>query len=153
MSRAAVQRRHATNDHPEPERVHLPYGELRIGTDIVSVARIRASLERFGERFEVRLFTAAERDYCLRMGGRAAEHFAARFAAKEAVLKLLRPDSAAPDWRDIEIRRDPAGWCSVVLYGAAEAMARAQGIREIAVSLTHDEGFAASTVLAVAERA
>jgi holo-[acyl-carrier protein] synthase len=153
MSEAAVQRRDATNEHVAPEGAPLRWGELRVGTDIISVARIRASLERFGERFELRLFTAAEREYCHRMGGRAAEHFAARFAAKEAVLKVLRPDSSTPDWRDIEIRRDPAGWCSVVLHGAAEAMARAQGIREIAVSLTHDEGFAASTVLAVAERA
>jgi holo-[acyl-carrier protein] synthase len=152
MSRAAAECRDAPSDHAAPESPQPPCGELRVGTDIVSVARIRASLERFGERFQLRLFTAAEREYCLRMGSRAAEHFAARFAAKEAVLKVLRPASSTPDWRGIEIRRDPTGWCSVVLHGAAEATARAQGIREIAVSLTHDEGFAASTALAVAER-
>ena len=75
-----------------------------------------------------------------------------RFVAKEATIKVLRPTGHQPDWRCIEIRRDPAGFCDVHLSGGAARMARAQGISNLAVSLTHEAGMAAAVVVAVCEQ-
>ena len=71
----------------------------------------------------VRLRTAVPRP-----DASSAERFAARFAAKEAALKALRPDTTAIDWRSIEVRRHASGWCDVVLHGEAAALAARQGI-------------------------
>src|SRR6185295_4317260 len=90
---------------------------LQLGVDIVSVSEVSRSLERFGERYVRRVFTAREAAYCRAGAGQVATaRFAVRFAAKEATLKALRPEAPSGDWRSIEVRRhDPSGWCDVVL--------------------------------------
>ena len=120
----------------------------RIGTDIVAVSRIAALVETRGERFVEKWFTPVEIAYCT---GKAepSRHFAARFAAKEAVVKALPMAWDGPlPWRSIEIVNDDRGAPSVALSGAlGEAAARA-GVEDITVSLSHSDEYATATALA-----
>ena len=124
---------------------------MYVGIDVVSVNDVASSLERFGERYVRRIFTANEAAYCQSAAGRtAAERFAARFAAKEATLKALRPETTSIDWREIEVRRHESGWCDVLLYGEAAALAARHGIESLALSMSHDAGCATAVVVAKA---
>jgi holo-[acyl-carrier protein] synthase len=76
------------------------------------------------------------------------QSLAARFAAKEATIKVLRPTGAQPLWTSIELRRLPTGACEIALSGTAAAMARSEGITSLAVSVTHEATMAASVVIA-----
>jgi holo-[acyl-carrier protein] synthase len=126
--------------------------EVRIGTDLVDVREVAAALERFGERYVTRIFTADEASYCQRDPAVAAARFAARFAAKEATVKVLRPRGEWPDWRSIEVRRAPEGWCSLALYGRAADLAVEAGLDGFAVSLSHEAGYATAVVVAQRDR-
>ena len=122
------------------------------GIDIVEVERFRGLIERHGERFLGRCFTPEEVAYAGRRPQRFAEHFAARFAAKEAVLKALGTgwrDGIA--WTDIEIRRDPAGAPSVHLSGQAASLAAAAGISRWLISLSHTADLAQASVIGMGE--
>jgi holo-[acyl-carrier protein] synthase len=122
---------------------------LHVGIDIVSVEEVSQSLERFGERYVRRVFTDHEAKYCRAGAGRAAaERFAARFAAKEATLKALRPETPSADWRSIEVLRHASGRCEVVLHGEAAALATRQGICALALSMSHHADSAAAVVVA-----
>src|ERR1700682_855454 len=120
------------------------HGQIHLGVDIISVREVSRSLERFGERYVRRVFTAREAAYCgAGAGPVAAARFAARFAAKEATLKALRPEDPSADWRTIEVRRhDPSGWCDVVLHGEMAALAVEQDIETLALSMSHHEDYA-----------
>jgi holo-[acyl-carrier protein] synthase len=111
---------------------------LRVGIDLVYVDDVATAIERFGARYTERVFTAEERAYC-RASNRlpAALRFAARFAAKEAVVKVLRPLRPWSDWRAIEVRRHRSGWCDIRLHNEAAALARRQRLGSIALSITH----------------
>lgn len=123
---------------------------VSVGVDAVEIDRIQALLERSGERFERRVFTSAESDYCLSRQ-RPAESFAARFAAKEAVMKCLGTGWAqGTGFRQIEVRRGAGGAPTLALDGAAAEVAAARGIRRWHLSLTHTETTA--TAFVVAER-
>jgi holo-[acyl-carrier protein] synthase len=78
----------------------------------------------------------------------ATERLAARFAAKEATLKVLRAGDEGISLRAIEVRRDPGGWVDLELTGPAAALAAEAGLSGFAVSLTHDGGYASAVVLA-----
>jgi holo-[acyl-carrier protein] synthase len=118
-----------------------------VGTDIVAVARIAALIRDRGMAFLERWFTAREIDYC---SGKAvpSRHFAARFAAKEAVAKALPMvwDGPLP-WRSIEIVNDPRGAPSVTLSGALADAATRAGLGEIKVSLSHCDEYAVAFAL------
>ena len=104
---------------------------------------------RFGERYTERVFTPDERRYCGEDEGVAAERFAARFAAKEAALKVLRPmptDGVA--WQSIEVRQLASGACEIHLHDAALALARRDGIAELCLSMSHEPEYATATVVA-----
>jgi holo-[acyl-carrier protein] synthase len=120
----------------------------RVGIDLVSVSSVRDSIERHAERYLERIFTEDELRDCQVTGGVDAERLAARFAAKEATLKVLRPSEQAVPWRAIEVRRDPAGWVELQLSGPAAALASTGGLTDFSVSLTHEGGFASAIVLA-----
>jgi holo-[acyl-carrier protein] synthase len=75
------------------------------------------------------------------------ESLAARFAAKEATVKVLRPVGIRPEWRTIEVHRVEEGWCELRLSGLAAALAAEAGIRQLAVSLTHESLMAAACVV------
>ncbi len=123
-------------------------GGLRVGVDLVEVADVASSLERFGPRYLSRLFTQAELASCRAGDGYAVDSLAARFAAKEAAVKVLEPSGARPAWRSIEIRRAKGGACTLALHGQAAQLARAAGLEAFAVSLTHEGPFAAAVVVA-----
>jgi holo-[acyl-carrier protein] synthase len=119
----------------------------RVGTDIVAVGRIAALIRDRGAAFLDRWFTAREIGYC---SGKAvpSRHFAARFAAKEAVVKALPVDWDGPlPWRSIEIGNDPRGVPSVSLSGAILDAAARAGVGEIKVSLSHCDEYATAVAL------
>jgi len=124
---------------------------LRVGVDLMSVDEVDASIARFGDRYVRRVFTAHEIESCCRGSHIVSEGLAARFAAKEATIKVLQPKGIQPDYRSIEVRRHEEGWCELVLSGTAAEMAKEQGLRHLALSITHEAGMAAAVVVAVCE--
>jgi len=122
---------------------------IRTGTDLAAVADVVAAIDAHGERYLARVFTARERADC----GDDPERLAARFAGKEAVLKLLRPgrDDAVP-LIDVAVVLDPAGAPTVELTGRAAGLASAVGCGPIAVSLSHERGLALATAVALSDR-
>jgi holo-[acyl-carrier protein] synthase len=121
---------------------------IRVGTDVVAVQQVTESVSRFGRRYLERVYTAHEIRSSAGIPAVRAARLAARFAAKEATVKVLRPTGHQPDWRCMEVRRDPAGWCSMVLTGHAAALADEAGISDLAVSITHEGEVAAAVVVA-----
>ena len=120
---------------------------LGIGVDLVEVARIEQSIARHGEAFLHRVFTADEIAYCAKMKS-PAPHYAARFAAKEAVSKAFGTGIGAQlGWRDIEVRRDESGKPSIVLHGGGADFAKARGARTIHLSLSHTAACAVAQVV------
>ena len=118
---------------------------LRVGIDLVEVSRIAESLDKFGERFLRRVFTAHEVAYASEAPALMCGRLAARFAAKEAAIKALDLADQALSWHDIEVRRSPSGDCGLALRGAAAA---ALGAGDVAVSLSHEGDFATAVVIA-----
>ena len=133
----------------EFERDEMHMGrELRVGTDLCSSADIQDSIDRFGDRFLTRVFTPDELEYAGESAVLRADRLAARFAAKEATIKVLRPIAARPNWRSIQVRRDHSGWCDVILDGLAATLAEQLGIYSLALSMSHDAGQASAVVVA-----
>ncbi len=117
------------------------------GIDLVEIARIQQSMDRFGLHFLNRIFTAAEQAYCLKKR-KSAESFAARFAAKEAAAKALGTGiSHGVSWLEIEVARAPSGKPDVLFHGRAAHIAGRLGARHAALSLTHSTGFAMASVI------
>jgi holo-[acyl-carrier protein] synthase len=121
---------------------------LGLGTDLIEIARIQQSLDRFGERFLQKIFTEGEIAYCRRKR-QAAESFAARFAAKEATAKALGTGiSRGIGWQEIEVRRRPGERPTLHLSGRAHERAAVMGIRNLQLSLTHSRDVAMAVVVA-----
>ncbi len=123
-----------------------------VGIDIVAIRRIRSSLERFGDRFVDRLYTPGEAAYAMAAPACRAQRLAARFAAKEAVIKALGFGGQALCWRDIEVIRHDSGACAIALHGQAARRARERRVGAIAVSLSHDDDYAIAVVHATRRR-
>jgi holo-[acyl-carrier protein] synthase len=120
---------------------------LGMGTDLVEIERVQRSIERFGERFLERVFTAGEIAYCMRKKA-FAESFAARFAAKEAGAKALGTGiSRGVSWREFEVTRAPSGKPSLVLAGRAAELAADLGVTRVSLSLTHARELAMAVVV------
>ena len=118
------------------------------GIDLVEVVRIEKMLADHGQRFRDRCFTKSEQAYCDASKKRAAEHYAARFAAKEAVLKAIGTgwrDGIA--WTDIEIVRLPTGRPELYLAGNAGKIAGDLGMTTWFVSLSHTDSAAIASVI------
>jgi holo-[acyl-carrier protein] synthase len=122
---------------------------LGLGTDLIETRRVGESIDRFGERFLERVFTAGEIAYCQRKRKNAAESFAARFAAKEAGAKALGTGiSRGVSWKEFEVRREASGRPTLHLSGRAAEVAEAMGVRRIQLSLTHTRDLALAVVVA-----
>ena len=122
---------------------------IGVGVDMVENARIQHSLDRFGERFVHRVFTAGEIEYCQSMKF-PARHFAARFAAKEAVSKAFGTGIGAElGWRDMEICKHDSGEPFVRLHEKGVELARQRGIVKIFVSLSHCKEYSAAHAVVV----
>jgi holo-[acyl-carrier protein] synthase len=118
-----------------------------LGADIAEVDRIAAAIERRGRAFLERIFTSAEIAYCEKHRNRA-ERFAGRFAVKEAAMKALGTGWArGVRWVDIEVVREPSGKPTLKLSGAARAIAGQLGVKNIAITITHDGNTALAQVI------
>jgi holo-[acyl-carrier protein] synthase len=122
---------------------------IRVGADVVSVHQVAESVENLGPRYLGRVYTEHELASCRGVPAVRAAGLAARFAAKEATIKVLRPIGHQPDWRSMEVQRHPGGWCTMALSGHAAALAERAGIAELSVSLTHEGDIAAAVVVAL----
>jgi holo-[acyl-carrier protein] synthase len=121
---------------------------LGLGTDMIEIKRLQESIDRFGDRFVERIFTAGEIAYCMRKKN-AAESFAARFAAKEAAAKALGTGiSHGVSWKEFEVIREVSGRPTLRLSGRAAELAEAMGVRRIQLSLTHSRELALAVVVA-----
>jgi holo-[acyl-carrier protein] synthase len=122
---------------------------IGLGTDITEISRITGMLERHGEHFVTRVFTTGEQSYCATKK-EAGQHYAGRWAAKEAVMKALGTGwSATVGWTDIEVRLLVSGKPVIALSGGAEAIASKLGITEVLISISHCKEYAMATAIAI----
>jgi holo-[acyl-carrier protein] synthase len=120
---------------------------LGVGIDIIEVARIRASHERFGERFLKRVLRSNESAYCLSHKN-PAPFLAARFAAKEAVSKAFGTGIGSQlGWQDIEVKHRESGQPFVVLHGGGQKLLEQRGGRIVHLSLSHTDNYAAAVAI------
>ena len=119
-----------------------------IGVDIVEIDRIQKAIARWGEAFLQRVYTESELElYCKKPAS-----LAARFACKEAVMKLLGTGRNGINWREIETLSHPGGKPFVNLSGKAQSKASELGLKEIAVSLSHSREYAIAYVAGISEK-
>jgi holo-[acyl-carrier protein] synthase len=123
----------------------VPAGTTELGIDIIKVERIRAALARFGPRFSRRVLTEAERRYVRDR----PETMAGRWAAKEAVSKVLGLGVRGIGWRDIEVERLPTGQPAIRLHGRAASRADQLGMGRIAISITHESDYAVAIAFGI----
>ncbi len=122
---------------------------LGIGTDIIECPRIGKMIEQHGELFLRRVYTEREIRYC-QARKHAIEHFAGRWAAKEAILKAIGTGwSRGIAWTDLEVRNAPGGQPKVLVGGGAKEAARERGIGDIMVSISHCRTYATAYALAI----
>ena len=114
-----------------------------VGVDVIEIERVEAALARFGDRFLRRVYTAEEAAFCR---GRVHE-LAARFAAKEAVMKALGTGARGVAWREIEVLPNHRGKPLVYLYGRARARAERIGLAGLDVSMSHSREYAVAFVV------
>lgn len=124
---------------------------IGVGTDLMEIARVAASIDRFGPHFLHRVYTAGEIAYC-HARKTSTQSFAARFAAKEAAAKALGTGiSRGVAWREIEVRRSPGQPPELMLHGRAAEIAAGLGVQRLSLSLTHTRELALAVVIAEAE--
>jgi holo-[acyl-carrier protein] synthase len=122
---------------------------LGVGIDIIEVARIAASLEKFGHRFGERILSGEETAYCLAHNS-PASFVAARFAAKEAISKAFGTGIGSElGWQDIEIAHRESGEPYVILHGKGKKLFESRNARSLHVSISHTQEYAA--VVAILE--
>jgi len=119
-----------------------------IGVDIVEISRIEKAIRKRKERFIERVYTEAERKYCFGKP-RPSRHFAARFAAKEAVTKALGTGKRGMRWTDVEVCRNPNGSPYIKLRGGAAARAQEHGVCDVAISLSFNRNNAVASAVAI----
>ena len=115
-----------------------------IGVDLVDIDRIVRMLERFPDRFRLRVLTESEQRYCRRR----PERIAGRWAAKEAISKVLGLGVRGVGWREIEILPNWAGAPQVTLHARAKARAAALGLEQVTVSISHERHMAVAVAIA-----
>lgn len=122
---------------------------IGIGTDITECLRIARMIERHGELFINRVYTAEETRYCQNRK-QSTQHFAGRWAAKEAILKALGTGwRRGISWCDIEIRNEPGGRPTVGLRGGVKDLVERLGVAEILVSISHCHTHATAYAIAI----
>src|SRR5882757_4648995 len=118
-----------------------------MGVDIAEVGRIQGAIERHGEVFLRRIYTAREREYCEQFKNKY-ERYAGRFAAKEAAMKALGTGwRRGIRWVDLEVVREQSGRPSISLAGEAAKIAGQLGVKRISISITHTEAQALAQVI------
>ncbi len=121
---------------------------LSVGVDLMAVQDVADALAAFGDHYLHRVYTAAELADCTGSPASQAASLAARFAAKEATVKALRPVGGGVGWLDIELCRDEGGAPRLELHGVVSALAEERGFSELSVSISHHGPMAAAVVVA-----
>ncbi len=129
------------NEHGEPG--------CRVGIDLIAVSDVEDALRTHGQRYLRRVFTDHELECSRNLVGLSPASLAARWAAKEATIKVLQPLAHQPDWTSMQVRRLPSGACSLELSGTAAELAESAGITSLCLSMTHEGPFAAAIVFAL----
>ena len=125
---------------------------LQVGMDLVAVADVEEAVRVHADRYLTRIYSARELDDCLDAAPPlAAERLAARFAAKEATIKMLQTGDEPIPWNTIEVVRSASGAPELALSGRAAELANAAQLTDLAVSLTHEHAYAAAVVVAQSE--
>ncbi|MFH1429786.1 MAG: holo-ACP synthase [Candidatus Margulisiibacteriota bacterium] len=108
-----------------------------LGLDLVEISRIKEMAEKYNSRFLDRVFTTAELEYCMTKTVMRFPELAARFAAKEAVVKALGTGMRGVSWKEVEVIRNPLGKPDILLHDRAAGIAKELGVSKIHISLTH----------------
>lgn len=125
---------------------------IGIGIDLIECARVRDVLERHGDRFMERLLTASEIEYVRTYHKEVVPRLAGRFAAKEAILKVLGTGWRGKiSWHDMEVLNNRSGRPQVTLTGECARVAEQLGIARVLVSITHTENYAAANAIGLRE--
>ena len=120
-----------------------------VGIDVIEIDRVGEVLARILERFLARVYTPEEIQYCQRRK-QATQHFAGRWAAKEAILKALGTGwRRGISWRDIDVRNEPSGKPTVAVRGGAKDVIEQLGIAEIQISISHCRSHATAFAIAI----
>ena len=118
------------------------------GTDIIKIERVKDSIERVGETFLKRVYTDEEINYCESRRMCKYQSYAARFAAKEAIYKAISPQKGNDaSWQDAEVCRYENGKPYIKLYGELKKIAEEKNIKNIELSLSHDDDYAIACVV------
>jgi holo-[acyl-carrier protein] synthase len=125
---------------------------ILVGADFQEIDEVRRSMETFGDRYIHRIYTDYEIEDCWGRPGATDRALAARFAAKEAMFKILTSGNPWASWREVEVRRLESGRRAIALSGAAAEQAAAQGIATISLSLSQSGATAAAVVVAEINR-
>lgn len=126
----------------------MTFSDIEIGVDIIETHRVRQALERWGARFENRVYTEEERRYC-RSKSRPYLSYAGRFAAKEAAMKALGTGWNGVHWKEIEVVRPPGQRPTIRFSGRAERRFESMGGKAARLSLSHTEEHAIAQVLLI----
>ncbi|MDD5085071.1 MAG: holo-ACP synthase [Candidatus Omnitrophica bacterium] len=120
---------------------------IRTGVDVCSIRRIQNAIKSGGSNFLRRVFTAREIEYCDSKRATRFQHYAVRFAAKEAFLKAVASAPKPLILRDVEVTRLPSGRPALILSAAVKKEARISGDTKIILSMSHEKDFAVSLVI------
>ncbi len=122
---------------------------LGIGVDIVEIPRMKTSIEKFGKHFLSKIFTGREIAYSATKRF-SSQHYAARFAAKEAVVKAFGEPKKHPiNWTDVEVVNDAEGKPVVVFSGSALKLARIKKVKETLLTMSHTHNYAVANVILI----
>lgn len=116
------------------------------GVDIVEVFRLKTAIQRWGEGFLKKVFTEREIEYS-NSRRFSPQHFAARFAAKEAVMKAFGEPRKFTNWTDIEVLNDSEGKPAIVFHGDALKLKKSKKVADIIVSMSHSKNYAVANVI------
>jgi len=121
---------------------------VAVGVDLAEVSEVQRSIDLFGAQYLDRIFTPGEQAQSAESSD-PTPHLAARFAAKEATIKVLSVDDAIPPWTAMELKREPSGGATLHLTGTAARFALEKGIDSLLVSLSHEKDMAIAVVVAL----
>ena len=126
--------------------------KVKIGTDICQTKRVKAAYERFGEKFLSRVLTPEEKKYVTSNERQLVNRLAGRFAAKEALSKVLGTGLRGVYFKELEILREPSGKPKIILHNRAKEKAEKEKLFNFDVSISHDHDFAVAVVVAVSSQ-
>ena len=121
---------------------------MRCGTDIIEISRIKESIEKYGSNFIERIYSSCEIEYCEKKGNAKYQHYAARFASKEALAKMLGTGfNGSFEWKDIEVENDEFGKPQIKLSNGAKKIFEQEKLEKIDISLSHCKEYAIAMVI------